>query len=385
MSSPPSDITLPTETLYAIFRLLSPPTLSALSCVSFRFNAIAERLLYTSIAFSEILTESSPIPRKTLRWCDSLLERPHLFHATKRVSIRWHSDPRSPPPRHLTTPVVKLADLLHLLTHLDSLELFLGPANLGLTCLEPIHAVERVVRGCSFPWLQYCSLGAEWCKGVQGYTGVLSAFLASLPSLRHLKLADHHHSASLALDVPQTALPFLTSFRGTPDTAASLLPGRPVQHLFLIGQDSDVNGENLLKFTKTSVPLRFLDLSAMSVRPILLRNVATYLPMVEGLKFKLALRHTLHYAMSGIRLLTGLSAVLSAFTQLTYLEITPTDINDPNTPDADAEYALCREWERACPTLRRIIFPTQSEWTLVADERIVGVGAGPGWMLVRHP
>ncbi|TFK60436.1 hypothetical protein BDN72DRAFT_850514 [Pluteus cervinus] len=290
------DIALPNETLTVVFDELPPSTLATITRVSHRFNAVAERMLYASVLITDMLAEASPIPYKTLRWCESLLGRPHLLSATKRIHVRWHSDPQYPPPRHLTTPVVKLADVLGLLRYLESLDLFLGPANLAPTCLEPIHAIERIIRDCYFPMLRYCSLGAEWCKGVQPYTHVLGSFLASLTSLRHLKLQDHHSP----LNIPSQALPFLTSFRGSPDTAAYLLPGRPVQYLSLLGQDSDVNRENLPRMTDTSVPLRYLDLSAMSARPILLRNISTHMPGIEVLKVRLALRHTLHYALSGI-------------------------------------------------------------------------------------
>ncbi|KAJ7898413.1 hypothetical protein B0H13DRAFT_806739 [Mycena leptocephala] len=44
----------------------------------------------------------------------------------------------------------------------------------------------------------------------------------------------------------------------------------------------------------TSVPLRSLDLSAMQVRPTLLRNISSYLSTIESLKVRLAVRHTLH-------------------------------------------------------------------------------------------
>jgi hypothetical protein len=293
---PVTIIALPNETLCTIFNDLPPPTLAIIASLSHRFKAVAERLLYSSISLTESLSEASPIPEKTLQWCASMRRRMHLIEATKKLHIRWQTDTRNFSTQHLSSACSQIADVLRLLTYLEFLEVFLGPANIIPPHGEPIHAIERVIGRCQFPLLRHCSLGADWTKGVQPYTGVLTTFLASLPALRHLKLPDHH----AALNLPADALPYLSSFRGSADTAAFLLPGRPVQALSLIGQDSDVNRENLFRMTHTTLPLRYLDLSAMSVRPVLLRNISTHLPTVEILRIKLALRHTLHYAFSGI-------------------------------------------------------------------------------------
>lgn len=301
---------LPNETLAAIFDELPPSSLAVAACASIRFNAVAERILYSSIYIHDLLSEGSPLPLKTLRWCDAMRQRAHLFESAKKLHIRWQADSSAPPPspQYLFTAGEQLADVLRFLTPLESLDLFLGPANLvpGLhphypTMQVQMHAVERVICGCQFAHLRSCTLGAESLKGVQPYTGVLVAFLASHPTLRHLRLSDLHPRLHTALEaLPTTALPHLSSFRGSADAAAALLPGRPVQYLSLVGQDSDVNRENLPRMTCATVPLRYLDLSAMSVRPMLLRNVSTYLPTVESLRVKLALRHTLHYSFSGI-------------------------------------------------------------------------------------
>lgn len=293
---PDTDIALPNETLTTVFETLPPSALAEIARVSRRFNAVAERMLYSSVFITDSISESSPIPRKTLQWCESMRRRTHLLDAARKLHIRWQADPRSHSSHHLSSACAPVADILRRLTLLESLELLLGPANFSIPRAESTHPIERMVRGCYFPYLRYCSLGAEWAKGVQPYTSILGSFLAPLTSLRHLNLPDHHS----ALDVPSDALPSLSSFRGTADTAAFLLPGRPVQFLSLVGQDSDVNRGNLLRMTHTATPLRYLDLSAMSIRLVLLRNLSTHFPTVETLKIKLTLRHTLHYALSGI-------------------------------------------------------------------------------------
>jgi len=349
-------IRIPNETLVTIFNDFSATTLINVACASRRFCAVAERILYSSIHITDFLSGSSILPHKTIRWCESLLQRPHLLETTKKLHIRWQGESQPHASHELERAIENLAHVIQYLNSLESLEIYLGPAN-SLPHPERIHAVERVVRASCLTQLRSCSLGADWSKAVQPYTPVLDSFLTALSDLRHLRLPDHLS----ALNVPTEAMPHLSSFRGSADSAASLLPGRPVQYLSLVGQDSDVNRDNLLRMTLTSVPLRCLDLSAMSVRPMLLRNISAYLPTVESLRVRLALRHTLHYSFTGIRLLTGLSAVLSAFNQLSCLDLSPTGVEGA---DPMGELALCIEWARACPTLARVIFPAQTEWVL---------------------
>ncbi|KAJ3522002.1 hypothetical protein NMY22_g12075 [Coprinellus aureogranulatus] len=179
-----------------------------------------------------------------------------------------------------------------------------------------------------------------------------------------LKIPDHH----AALNLPIASLHQLSTFRGSPDTAASLLPGRSIQHLALNGADTDLM-RMLPMMSGAPTPILTLDLTPISARISLLRNVATFLPTLETLRIRLALRHTLHYAFTGIRILTGLSAVLSDFTQLVWLDLAATELG-PGTwgrNDLKEEQDLCLEWNRACPTLRRITFPSGHEYALSHD------------------
>jgi hypothetical protein len=291
-------MTLPNETLSAIFKGLPSSTLVILACVSLRFNAVAERMLYSSVSIIDFLSQSSPHPLRTLWWCEAMCRRPHLIDATRKLQIRWQADESTPVPHYLVNTCERLGQVVRQFVALESLDLSLGPANLvSAHNTAPIHALERIIRNCHFANLRSCSLSAERTKVVSPYTSILGSFLASLPVLRHLKLADLQTGVEC---LPLNALPLLTSFRGSADAAASILPGRPVQYLSLVGEDSDVNRDNLPRMTYTTLPLRYLDLSAMSIRLILLRNVSTYLPTIESLRVKLALRHTLHYSFSGI-------------------------------------------------------------------------------------
>ncbi|TFK17561.1 hypothetical protein FA15DRAFT_675999 [Coprinopsis marcescibilis] len=359
------DVCLPNEILGAIFVHLSSASLAQVAIASSRFKAAAERILYSSIYIQDFVTVHSPSPWKTRRWCESVSKRTSINSVVRRVHIRWQTDGIPPPaPHYFIAFCEQLGVALSLLHSLESLELFLGPANLlDPNRQESIHAIERVVWRCSLPRLRTCSLGADYIKGAQPYTPLLCDFLVRHPTLLHFKVPDLNGR----LNIPPTTLPDLSTFRGSADAAASLLPGRPVQSLALFGDDSTVNRENLPRLTCTSVPLRHLDLSAMSARPMLLRNIATHLPTLHTFRVRLALRHTLHFSFTGIRLLMGLSALLSSFSELETLDLSPTDLGGVGRADYREELALCQEWHRGCPTLRRIIFPSQTEFVFDAN------------------
>lgn len=289
---------LPNEILVAIFVLLEPTTLTLLARASRRFNAVAEYILYSSIAITDVYSERDHLPQRTICWCEAMLNRLHLAESVKRLQIRWTTQAQLPPSPLLLTVCDQMSLAIRALTGLEHLELSLGPANSVPGLQENMHAIERATYCCVLPSLRFCSLNADYTKGIQPYTTHLITFLSHTPSLRHLGLSDHH--SFLNLPPPPQALPYLQYFCGSAATAASLLPGRPVHYLSLIGRDSDVSQENLFRMTRTTTPLRFLDLSAISARPVLLRNISAHLHTLERLRIRLALRHTLHYALSGI-------------------------------------------------------------------------------------
>lgn len=359
------DCPLPNETLTAIFTELSPDTLAQVALVSLRFQAVAERILYSSISIRDVLAEDSPVPWRTVRCCRSILQRRHLLESIRTLHIRWQADSTSQAGDQQLAPACSaLSESLHFLTFLVSLDLLLGPVNLTTRFSGNVHPIERIIHGTHFPYLRHCSLGADWSKGVRTYNGALDTFLTALPDLRHLRLIDHR----APIRIPQNAIPYLSAFRGSPDTAASILPGRPVQCLQLIGHDSDINSENLPRFGNTSSPIQYVDLSLMAIRPVLLRTIAFYLPTLRMLRIRLALRHTLHYALAGARMLSGLSSVLSAFNELTHLDLSPTAVTGVVQSTAEEEASLCVELSRACPSLRQIVFLSQRKWLLHANQ-----------------
>lgn len=289
---------LPNEILFSVFAELSPPDLALVSHLSKRFSTIAERLLYASVTITDHISPESPTPRKTYLWCESVTKRLGYVDVMRKLHIRWQSDEFPPPlPQYFIAFCERLGASLQHLRYLESLEIQLGPANqLSPLSREPMHAVERVLKRCRFPNIRSCSIGADYTKGAaQPYTQVLASFLANHPGLLHLKIPDFH----AALSLPSSSLHQLSTFRGSPDTAASLLPGRSIQYLALNGHDSDLI-RVLPAMSSGVLPILYLDLSAISARITLLRNVATHLPTLESLRIKLALRHTLHYSFSGI-------------------------------------------------------------------------------------
>ncbi|KAG1732513.1 hypothetical protein EDB19DRAFT_1733845 [Suillus lakei] len=337
---------LPNETLAAVFRDLSPSVLAAVARVSRQWRGVAEWLLYSNIFISETLSASSPFPYSTLRCCQTIRLHSHLASGLHKFHIRWKSEHGA-----------------HYEPHFDY------HLHLGLPSLPEHPTLTPLI----FPAtdVHYHSLRRVSLSGIGPFThNRLTHFLNILPAARHLRLPDYHDPIAL---LPQ-ALPSLTSFSGSPRVAAAILPGRPVQSLVLIGQDY-ITDLDLSRMALTSIPLRHLDLSSMLVTPTLLRNLSRNLNTVESLKVKLALRHTLHFA--GIGLLAALSHLLGAFHRLATLDLSPTHVDYTGLSNSAEELSLCRSWQNACPSLRRVVFPSQTEWAFQEDDNMwVSVLAG---------
>ncbi|KAH9987141.1 hypothetical protein BJV74DRAFT_774333 [Russula compacta] len=354
---------LPNEVLDAIFAHLSRDALTRVALVSRRWRANAERLLYSAVIIREQMTMTMmpAVPAATLRCCETLSVRPHLAEYVRRFHVRWETDAVENPSFLFYIAHNIARTLVPALVHLHSLELSFGlsthlPITTSATNTNTATSVPNAPPSstphhflappcCLLPSLRTLSL-----HGI-GSPPDLERVLRSHPALLHLRLGGDYHRA---LRLSPADVPHLRSFRGHPATAASILPGRPVQalSLLLVGGGGTTE-EVLARIAKGSIPVRQLDLSAMSVTPTLLRSVSRHLYHVEWLKVRLALRHTLHYALSGIQLLTALTTVLAAFYNLRGLDLSPTE-----------EQRLCIAWMGACPSLRHVIFPSRTEWSL---------------------
>src|SRR6266478_325737 len=339
---------LPNEILGAIFDCLSPAALARAALVSRRWRANAERILYSPIIIHEVLPRASPalatavpaepelkdvqmtttmpaVPITTLRCCETLSSHPHLVQYVKRFHLRWETDA-------VESPSFLLRIAHHIaptLVHLDSLELSFGlaacfpdtsnnappqfPPSLANpppspSPSPPPHIQKQHGNGTEqqqqlqhqlhilLPPICLPSLRTLALHGIGTPPSLeLERILRNHPTLLHLRLSDYHR----ALHLSPADVPHLRSFRGYPATAASVLPGRPVQALGLVGCELATE-DDLARIATGSIPVRALDLSSMSVTPTLLRSVSRHLSHVEWLKVRLALRHTLHYALSGI-------------------------------------------------------------------------------------
>jgi len=307
---------LPNEILTAILSFLPTASLQRSLLISHRFRALTELLLYTSVSIQEAvqLTGSQEGgPYKTWRWCRTILERPHLVHCVKSLAIKWFSDNHVRHANHhpyyarpapgpigdidLEPVFVELATILPNLSLLESLELQL-PTPVSRQPDSETHLAlgNRLLRPTSFPNLT--------CLAISGLVPPPQFFLpSSCPSLTTLRFSDIHE---LPYPFPYDALPNLSSFKGSPATAAVILPGRPVRSLSLVGPEylRAAEWEGISQVQSIKDPayhgIETLDLSGMTVTPNLLRDVARWIPTVKDLKIRLALRHTLHHGLGGI-------------------------------------------------------------------------------------
>ncbi|KAI0675919.1 hypothetical protein C8Q78DRAFT_1007173 [Trametes maxima] len=286
---------LPNETLCTIFEHLTPGSLFAVLRTSQRFHLVAERILYASITIVEALPRAAPTAHRTARLAKTIIKRPYLHEIVRRLSIRWQTE--TGPRDEYISAAEPVLDLLHsalqILRHVEHLDLALGLAGGTLDA-------RAILDDCRFPALNVFSLsgvgrGSMSPKLSNAPAAPIAWFLEATPSIAQLRLLDCYETLALSPE----ALPHLAVFRGSAIAAASVLPGRPVQLLGLVGHEF-ITERDLQRIAQASAPVRYLDLSMMSVTPILLRDISRHLRAVEVLKVKLALRHTLHFALSGI-------------------------------------------------------------------------------------
>ncbi|KAF8343499.1 hypothetical protein F5887DRAFT_1283551 [Amanita rubescens] len=341
-----SDRNLPNETLVLIFSHLSQCDLTKVALVSHRFNAITERVLYSSIDIDENPIESSHVPKRTLGWCDAM-KRNQLYDVPRKLSIRWVMYGKSN--KALPHSCSALSDNIRRLTLLDTLELFIG---------HDIHdsekytspALELVTRDLRLPNLRHCSLGAG------PYWANFFSYCTPKPSDMHVFIASHslrylaflQISESVLELIPHDALPELSIFYGTPSGASFILPGRPVHHLLLMGSEDDLSSENLSRMALTSVPLRILDLSAMYVSPSVLRDIATHFPTIE------IFRVDLTTPIWGCCNLPEVSSYLALFKKLSWFDPSPTETT--KKLGMDDQRSLCYDWHSICPSLRHVFY-----------------------------
>lgn len=286
-ASPATDLqilkSLPNETLTTVFEYLRSDNLVSLTRVCRRFQGISERLLYSNIVITENIhcdSDGYLSPRQTEGCCTAVLLRPYLATNTKKISIRWQYNPgRVQDDDNQLAPSV-VPGLRYLLRSAHSLE-----------TLE-LHLVGY--EGNWYDLLDGCSFKLR-CMALNGPVNApVEWFISTQPNIIHLHLGDHH----LPLHLSPHDLPSLETFRGDAQTAASILPGRPVHGLALSGREP--SEESLIAFAHTRLPIRRLDLGSISITPMQLLTISKHLPALKSLRMRLALRHTLHFTFSGM-------------------------------------------------------------------------------------
>jgi len=82
--------------------------------------------------------------------------------------------------------------------------------------------------------------------------------------------------------------------------------------------------------------------------------------------------------------LTALTTVLAAFYNLRGLDLSPTSAIQSDGKNAVEEESLCVAWMGACPSLRRVIFPSRTEWSLSEAGTWIAVSASHCYLGASH-
>ncbi|KAI0292329.1 hypothetical protein B0F90DRAFT_1771046 [Multifurca ochricompacta] len=324
---------LPNEILNAIFDYLSSDTLTCVALVSRRcppsrvsvspcycyyycyYSGVGagygngndngyDGAAATSTAGTKLIRNNlrtmPAVPAITLRCCETLSSHPHLAKYVRRFHVRWQTDSVESPVLLFIIAQNITKTLVPTLVHLYSLELSFGlseyiyipsPSPSPTPTPTPLLVPSPSLSSPPPPQTPLHGTGGEPPPEL---------VLRNHPTLLHLKLGDCYHRP---IRLQPADIPHLRSFRGCPTTAASILPGRPVQVLSLVGYEF-VTEENLACIAAGSLPVRSLDLSSMCVTPNVLRNVSRHYPTLNGSRFasRFGTRSTTH----SLRLLSNL-------------------------------------------------------------------------------
>ncbi|KAL5536896.1 hypothetical protein ACEPAF_719 [Sanghuangporus sanghuang] len=355
---------LPNETLSAVCAHLNPSSLCALVCASHRLQSVGERLLYSDIVITDSV-DSDPdtivTPRRLLNCYTAIVRRPYLAQCIRRFVVRWTRDRARKHHECLLAPDV-LPALKFLLQSASQTEVL----ELHLAGLPPGFDYNALLLGACFRLRRLALSGSS--------DAPVESFLCTQPSIVYLHLPDHRNPLALR---PQD-IPFLETFRGDLHCAGSIIPGRPVSTLILSGHEpSDLL---LAPLGHSTRPIRRLDLSALSVTPTQLLTISKHLTALETLRMRLALRHTLHFTFSGMMLLSALTQVLGAFQHLVHLDLSPTSVDGViGVRNEVEEHSLCSAWSAVAPSLRRVKFPSGTNWSRSPDGiwRAVSISPSP--------
>ena len=195
---------LPVELLDTICSHVPRPGLAALSQTSRSLHPVAQRVLYRRLSVSPFY--------RNLDVLTTLASRPDVAFFVRSISINLDT---SLPVLHASHTL--LATALSHMPELTSLDMCINPhASWVLTELSTYPRLHRLA--CSF------TLDSN-----------VADFLTKTPSLQELELNTPaiFHPSVLSSSLPLPAIPSLRQFFGSSETARVIVPGRPLESIYL--------------------------------------------------------------------------------------------------------------------------------------------------------
>jgi len=244
----------PTEVLNTICLHLPDLDLLSVAGSNSTLCAISQRLLYRHI--SVILAAPDPGVVNTLA------ARPAISRYVRTFSLTLHGE-HSAEFYHLL--MLALAGM----TELESLNLLIGPDN------------GWILKGCNNEVIEYPRLRHFSCSFP--FDQNVTDFLQRTPNVIELELHTTTAPPSYVLPhFPSTSLPLLSHFQGPSRVAELIVPGRPLQALYL---SSGVLDQSLLsRLARSTSPIILLDAITNTTLVSYLEAVANNLPSLSYLR-----------------------------------------------------------------------------------------------------
>jgi len=240
----------PAEILDNICLHLPDTDLVSIASVNTTFTTISQRILYRHIV-SSVLTDADPGVVKTLA------SRPDISQYVRSFSLTFRGD-------HAFQFHPYLSSALASMTGLESLDLLIGSDN------------SSVLRSCC----NYLRLRHFSCSFA--FDQNLADFLQRTPNIVELELHSASASESSSVVLSSTCIPRLAHFLGPSCVAELVVPGRPVQALFL---SSGLLTESILsQLVRSTSPVVLLDAILNTELITCLDAIARYLPSLSYLR-----------------------------------------------------------------------------------------------------
>jgi hypothetical protein len=245
---------LPVELVDDICQNATTTDLLAISRTTTFLHGVAQRLLYRHISVS---TTS-----QNLSVAVTLAKRPSVALLVRSFSIS--ADARSTIFRSFYKV---LASAISNMSELVSLDMFIDSSNSWILGGDNKPVYSRMVHfTCPF------SLDSN-----------VSKFLHSTPALLELEVDSIPIPHSSPMEpLPLTLLPLLNQFIGSPQAAKAVVPGRPLESIYLNAGELTVDDVSIL--AKASAPVVALEALTRQSPALLLASLARHLPSLVFLR-----------------------------------------------------------------------------------------------------